>query len=186
MIGYNCTIRPAIRPQMSFANAVTGNNGSSSNQTPPPPVEEEVSIESNLHPLYLQNIDHPGLVLISKKLTGTENFEPWKRSITIALSAKNKLGLVNGTYPKPEENSPLKSQWDRVNDMVISWILNTVSDEISNGMDFVTSTQEMWEELHGQFSSVNGHRVYQVLKDTHALEQGDKSVEIYYHKLKNL
>lgn len=26
---------------------------------------------SNMHSLYLQNIDHPGLVLIAKKLTGT-------------------------------------------------------------------------------------------------------------------
>lgn len=40
--------------------------------------------------------------------------------------------------------------------------------------------------MHEQFSSVNGHRVYQVLKEIHALEQADKFVEIYYHKLKNL
>ncbi|WOH14933.1 hypothetical protein DCAR_0934463 [Daucus carota subsp. sativus] len=53
-------------------------------------------------------------------------------------------------------------------------------------MDFVTSAQDLLEELHDQFSSVNGHRIYQVLKDLHALEQGDKSVEIYYHKMKNL
>lgn len=53
-------------------------------------------------------------------------------------------------------------------------------------MDFVNLAQEVWEELHEQFSSVNGHRVYQVLKDTHTLEQGNKSVELYYHKLKNL
>ncbi|XP_074368235.1 uncharacterized protein LOC141708476 [Apium graveolens] len=120
--------------------------------------DEEVSIESNLHPLYLQNIDHPGLVLIAKKLTGTDNFGPWKRSITIALSAKNKIGIVNGSYPRPNDDSPLKTHWDRVNDMVISWIMNTVSDEISNGMDFVTSAQDLWNELHDQFSSVNGHK----------------------------
>lgn len=70
--------------------------------------------------------------------------------------------------------------------MVISWILNTVSDEISNGMYFVNSAQQLWTELHEQFSSVNGHRVYHILKDLHALEQGDKSVELYYHKMKNL
>ena len=28
--------------------------------------------------------------------------------------------------------------------------------------------------------------MYHVLKDLHALEQGDKSVEIYYHRMKNL
>lgn len=144
------------------------------------------SFKSNAHPLYLQNIDHPGLILISKKLTGTENYGPWKRSMKIALSAKNKLGIVNGTVPRPDESSPLSAQWDRVNDMIISWILNTVSDEISNGMDFVNTAQEVWEELSGQFSSINGHRVYQVLKDLHALEQNEKSVEIYYHRMKNL
>lgn len=110
---------------------------------------------------------------------------PWKRSITIALSAKNKLGLVNGTLPRPD-TEPLKAQWDRVNDMVISWILNTVSDEISTGMDFVSYAQEIWIELHDQFASIDGHRVYQVLKDLHALEQSEKSVEFYYHKMKNL
>ncbi|XP_074346837.1 uncharacterized protein LOC141685642 [Apium graveolens] len=147
---------------------------------------DQVSVQSNLHPLFLQNIDHPGLVLIYKKLIGKENFGPWKRSISIALSAKNKLGIVNASYKKPEETSSLRAQWDRVNDMVISWILNTVSEEISNVMDFVTSAQEVWEELHDQLSSVNGHRVYQVLKDLYALEQSDKPVKIYYHKLKNL
>ncbi|XP_074336717.1 uncharacterized protein LOC141673888 [Apium graveolens] len=53
-------------------------------------------------------------------------------------------------------------------------------------MDFVNTAQEVREELVGQFSSIDGHRVYQILKDLHALEQGDKSVEFYYHKMKNL
>lgn len=179
--------------KISYANVVSSSTNlheqtsTEHTDTPSPVVTpEEISIESNLHPLFLQNIDHPGLILISKKLTGTENFGPWKRSISIALSAKNKLGIVNGTVPKPDDDSPLKAHWDRVNDMVISWILNTISDEINNGMDFVSSAQEVWEELHEQFSNVNGHRVYQVLKDIHTLDQGNKSVELYYHKLKNL
>lgn len=125
-------------------------------------------------------------MLIAKKLTGTENFGPWKMSLSIALSAKNKMGIVDGSFSRPDESSPLRSQWDRVNDMVINWILNTVSDDISNGMDFVNSAKEVWNELTDQFSSINGHRVYQVLRDLHALEQGDKSVEVYYHKMKNL
>lgn len=159
MLGQNWG-KPTI---IIYANFVMNNNTQidlnneedSSSRSQNIHVDDEISIESNLHPLYFQNIDHPGLVLISKKLTENDNFGPWKRSITIALSAKNKIGIVNRTYAKPEENSPLRAQWDRVNDMVISWILNTVSDEINNGMNFVTSAQEMWNELHDQFSSVN-------------------------------
>lgn len=37
---------------------------------------DQIAITSNMHPLYLQNIDQPGLVLIAKKLTWTENFGP--------------------------------------------------------------------------------------------------------------
>lgn len=147
---------------------------------------DSLSLESNSHPLYLHNNDHPGLILIAKKLTGTENFGPWKRSMQIALSAKNKLVLVNGLFPKPAENSSLRPQYDRVNDMVITRILTTVSDEISDGMNFVNSTAEVWNELHERFSGVNGHRIYQLLKDTHTLEQENRSVEIYFHRLKSL
>lgn len=53
-------------------------------------------------------------------------------------------------------------------------------------MDFVYSVKDVWDELTDMFSSVNGHRVYQMLKGVHALEHADLSVEIYYHKLKNL
>lgn len=48
------------------------------------------------HPLYLRSNDQPGMQLISKKLTGSDNFNPWQRSMAIALSAKNKVGIVNG------------------------------------------------------------------------------------------
>lgn len=178
--------------QTSYANVVVNNtaSGSAGNQNnnteQSNSVFESVSIDSNNQLLFLHNNDHPGLVLISKKLTGTENFGPWKRSMQIALSAKNKLFIVDGTFPKPVEGSSIKAQYDRVNDMVITWILNNVSDEISDGMNFVTSTTEVWTELHERFSIIDGHRMYQILRDTHSLEQQEKSVEIYYHKLKNL
>lgn len=61
-----------------------------------------------------------------------------------------------------------------------------MSDEITVGMDFVNSAQDMWNKLHDQFDCIDGHRVDQVLEDLHALEQGDKSVDIYYHWMKNI
>lgn len=49
----------------------------------------------------------------------------------ISLSAKNKLVIVNGDYNAPESESSLYPHWKRVNDMVITWILNTVTDELA-------------------------------------------------------
>lgn len=91
-------------------------------------------------------------------------------SIIITLLGESKNSIVNGTYVRPAEDFSLRSQWNKVNDMVITWIMNTMSDEIKNGMDFVISAQQIWEELRYYFWSVNGHRVYQVLRKLHALE----------------
>nr|GEZ67378.1 cysteine-rich RLK (receptor-like protein kinase) 8 [Tanacetum cinerariifolium] len=75
--------------------------GNSQNNTPPLVTEE---ITSN-NPLFLYQTDHPGLILISKKLTGLDNYSSWKRSIMIALNAKNKMKLVTGAFPKPSVES---------------------------------------------------------------------------------
>ncbi|XP_071738937.1 uncharacterized protein [Rutidosis leptorrhynchoides] len=105
---------------------------------------------SNNHPLYFHQNDHPGLILISKKLTGSENYGSWKRSMMIALNEKNKLKIVTKEYSEPSRDSNLRPLWERNNDMIISWILNTVTDEISNSLNFVASG--LWSELQEHYS----------------------------------
>ena len=51
-------------------------------------------------PLYIHPSDNPGIPLVSTPFNG-ENFDSWKRSVVIALSAKHKLTLVDGSYSKP-------------------------------------------------------------------------------------
>ena len=147
---------------------------------------DEVSIDSNMHLLYMHNNDHPGLILIATKLTGSENYSSWARSFSIALSAKNKTSIINGRFVEPAKNSSLFPLSERANDMIISWIFNVVTPEISNSMKFVRTARSVWNELHDIFDSINGHRVFQLEKELHRLEQGNNSVEIYYHKLKGL
>ena len=47
--------------------------------------------------LALHNSDHPGMILVTAPLTGS-NYLIWSRSMKIALIAKQKLGFVNGKY----------------------------------------------------------------------------------------
>ncbi|GJV32058.1 cysteine-rich receptor-like protein kinase 8 [Tanacetum coccineum] len=64
-----------------------------SNPSSSTPVDLLDDINSVHHPLYFNPHDHPGMILISKKLSGSENYSTWKRSMMIALSARNKLKL---------------------------------------------------------------------------------------------
>lgn len=56
-------------------------------------------------PLYLHPSDHLGLQLVSKHFDGS-NYSSWSKAMSIALSAKNKLGFVNGKITKPAEDHP--------------------------------------------------------------------------------
>jgi len=104
-------------------------------------------------PYFTHHSDHPGLILISKPLNG-DNYSTWKRAMTLALNSKNKLGFVNGTIKAPSEeiNHEEYAACSRCNDMVHSWIINTLSLEISDNVIYYSTANEVWEDLHERFS----------------------------------
>ncbi|GJZ38513.1 cysteine-rich receptor-like protein kinase 8 [Tanacetum coccineum] len=159
-----------------------GNPSTNNSQTSP--ITKDIN--SVHHPLYFHQNDHPGLVLISKKLIGSENYSSWKRSMMIALNARNKLKLINGEFEEPAINSEIRSVWERANDIVISWILNTISEQIGNNLSFINSTSALWNELSEHYSQLHGYKIYHVTNDIINLKQSNTTIELYYHKLKGL
>ncbi|XP_033510811.1 uncharacterized protein [Nicotiana tomentosiformis] len=107
-------------------------------------------VASNLvdgtHPYFLNSSDSPGKSLINVSFDGT-SYENWRRGVLISLSAKNKLGFINGSCQKPVENSPLFAQWRRCNDMVITWMLNSLSNDIAESVIYSQTAEELWVEL---------------------------------------
>ncbi|GJT48235.1 cysteine-rich receptor-like protein kinase 8, partial [Tanacetum coccineum] len=126
------------------------------------------------------------LILISKKLTGSDNYGSWKRSMMIALNAKNKLKIVLGEYNEPEVNSRHRALWERTNDMIISWIFDTIAEQISNSLNFLNIVSGLWSELQEHYSQLDGHRIYHITNDLVQLKQNNNAIKIYYHKLKGL
>lgn len=109
------------------------------------------AIEEPSNPYYLHHFDSPGQVLVSQQLTG-ENYTSWICAMLIALSVKKKLGFVDGSIPEPPgTDANLFNSWIRNNNMVISWILNSVSNEISASIIFAASTRGIWLDLRVHF-----------------------------------
>ena len=69
----------------------------------------------------------------------------------IALIAKNKIGFVNGTIDKPEDDDHLLAFWFRYNNMVMSWILNAVTKDIADSIMYISNACDMWNDLHERF-----------------------------------
>lgn len=106
--------------------------------------------------------------------------------MTLALSAKNKLGFIDGFLTKPAMDTPEFSAWDRCNNMVLPWILNSVSQEIASSIIYIESAQEMCEDIKDRFSQSNRHWIFQIQKAISALSQNNQSVSSYYTSLKGL
>lgn len=80
-------------------------------------------------PLFMHSADHPGLNIISLRLEET-NYDDWSYAMRISLDAKNKIGFVDGSLPRPWSIDPMFRAWSRCNSMVKSWLLNAVSPQI--------------------------------------------------------
>ena len=73
--------------------------------------------------------------------------------MVMALTAKNKIGFVNGVIEQPQhESSPAYNAWLRCNTMVISWLLNSFSKEIASIVIYANVTKEIWEDLRERFA----------------------------------
>ncbi|KAL5549597.1 hypothetical protein UlMin_004828 [Ulmus minor] len=147
-----------------------------------PPKEFNVSPSDALA---LHPSDHPSLILVAKLLEG-DNYGQWSCSMKIALSAKNKLGFIDGTIKMPTKEDLRLPFWARCNHMVLSWILNSVHVNISDSVIYAKTAVDVWNDLHDRFSQGNNTRIYQIRQEISELRQGLESVSIYYTKLKAL
>lgn len=75
--------------------------------------------------------------------------------------------------------------WDTCNSMVISWLLNNVSDSIKKSVMFHDAST-IWKQLEQRFSITNGSRKYKLSKENFDTKQNEKSIYEYYIQIKIL
>ncbi|XP_071688645.1 uncharacterized protein [Rutidosis leptorrhynchoides] len=136
------------------------------------------------NPLFLHPSDGPGSLSIQEKLIGSQNYRSWRRSIEIALSTKRKLGFVTGIVVRSADDLVKAEQWDTCNNMVISWIMNSVSDSIVKSIMFIGTASEIWKQLAKRFTLSNGSRKYNLHKEVYSCEQQGSTVSDFYTKMK--
>ncbi|XP_074378231.1 uncharacterized protein LOC141719757 [Apium graveolens] len=104
----------------------------------------------------------------------------------LAVSAKNKLGFVAGKFQILGETSPYFAHWQHYNDMVITWILNSIVPEIHSSLVYITLSTDVWSDIHVRFSKSNGPRFFELKKTLSILTQDTLTISSYYTKFKML
>ncbi|KAL5758614.1 hypothetical protein ACOSP7_021225 [Xanthoceras sorbifolium] len=136
-------------------------------------------------PLVLHHSDTPGLTLVNTPLDG-RNYGEWSRSMRLSLSAKNKLGLIDGTEKAPPVTNARYLFWQRCNDLVITRILHSIQPDIARSVIFSDTAIAVWSDLHDRFSQGDDSRIYQIRQEIAECRQGSLSISAYYTKLKGL
>ncbi|KAL2238289.1 UNVERIFIED_CONTAM: hypothetical protein Sindi_1020600 [Sesamum indicum] len=103
-----------------------------------------------------------------------------------ALGARQKIGFIDGTCPKPTQDQAEIEQWQKTDCMVITWILNSISKNIVEAFLYTTSARDLWLELESRFGESNGPLLYQIQIEIGPISQNNNSVAIYYTNLKRL
>ncbi|PKI59515.1 hypothetical protein CRG98_020043 [Punica granatum] len=103
-------------------------------------------VEQDSFSMYTVNpSDYTGTSLINYKLNGS-NYLTWSRAMVTALTAKNKVGMIDGMVPRPPENDLNRAKWDVCNALegmsVTKYYsrLKTLWDELDNYLEIPACT----------------------------------------------
>ncbi|KAL4353494.1 hypothetical protein GQ457_06G023630 [Hibiscus cannabinus] len=106
--------------------------------------------------------------------------------MVMTLSAKNKLGFVDGSISAPPStNTDLLHSWNRANNMVNSRILNSVSKDIVASLLYHSTASAIWNDLEDRFAQNNGPRIFQLKKKLGDLVQGSMSIKGAHYAVSN-
>ncbi|KAF2317440.1 hypothetical protein GH714_022309 [Hevea brasiliensis] len=129
----------------------------------------------------LQPTDNPRVSLVTCLLK-EDNYSTWRRAIENALLAKNKMGFVDGSLPRPEANSPDEAAWIKGNSMVISWLFNSLHFSLHDSVAFFDTAMELWKDLEERFSQGNAPSVDQQKMEIVNTQQRDQSWNLLQKK----
>lgn len=130
---------------------------------------------------------HPsdcGQKLVNIVFSGS-GYVDWKRVMTIALSGKNKLAFVDGTLLRPTNGAAEGKAWDRVNNVVMGWIIAVLEDSIAKSVLSYKMAKEIWYELGERYGQSTNTQLFSIQEELNNLVQTPQmSIAEFFTKIK--
>ncbi|WVZ57430.1 hypothetical protein U9M48_007816 [Paspalum notatum var. saurae] len=134
---------------------------------------------------------------ISEKLT-RENYLLWKAQILPAIKSAKLMGILNGSTKAPPVtntvtnsdkttstiSNPDYEQWLVQDQLVLGYLLNSLSKEVLAQVAVLTSAAEVWGTLETLYSARSRARVTNLRMQLSTLKKGTMTVAAYYAKMK--
>lgn len=100
-----------------------------------------------------------------------------------ALLNKNKICFIDGSLPKPYRFDPTFEAWEKCNNLVHTWIMNSVSPNIAHNILYIESAFTAWNRLKNRFSQVDSVRIVDLQLEVYLLRQESLSITDFVTQL---
>ncbi|CAH9076259.1 unnamed protein product [Cuscuta europaea] len=137
-------------------------------------------------PYYLSNSDFPGINISGLVLKGEGNYREWSTAMKNAFRAKRKMGFIDGTIERPEEDIEDLEDWLTVNSMLVGWLMTAVDPTLRTNLTYMESANDLWEDLKTRFAVGDAMRVYELKESIRECQQNGQPITAYFGRLKAL
>ena len=119
--------------------------------------------------------DNPNQKITISLFNGT-NYLSWSRSAALSLKGRGRLEYVNGKLVPPSMEDPDFDKWDKINSVVMNWLIYSMIPEIGEEFLGLTTAKEIWDTVANTYSKRgNIAQVYDFQQSVDHLLQGELS-----------
>ncbi|RVW50122.1 hypothetical protein CK203_012113 [Vitis vinifera] len=114
-----------------------------------------------------------------------DNFLRWSQSVWMYIKGRGKMGYLTGEKKAPAVDDPNYAIWDAENSMVMTWLVNSMEEDISSNYMCYPTAQELWENVNQMYSDLgNQSRIFELTLKLGEIRQGEDNVTKYFNSLK--
>ena len=119
--------------------------------------------DQSLDPYFVHPLENSSTVSVTPQWNG-DNYHSCSMKMRRALAMKSKFKFVDGSIEVPDEDDLNRAAWERCNNLVHTWIINSISPSIAQSVVFIENAMDMWNDLKDCFMRGDRIRVAQLSK----------------------
>lgn len=140
------------------------------------------STRRTISPYDLTSSDNPGAI-ISQPLLNGQNYDEWAINLRVALSCRKKFGFIDGTIPKPTDDSSDLEDWRANNHLLVTWIKLTIEPKLRTSISHKEIAKDLWDHIKRRFAVKSGARYQQLRGALATCRQSGSTVDDYFGRL---
>ena len=117
------------------------------------------------------------------KLNGN-NYLQWSHFVMMFICGKGTDDYLNGVAAKPNKTDEKFKVWNAENNMVMSWLINSMTNDIGENFLLYGIAKEIWDAAKETYSNnENTSELFEVESVLHDFRQGELMVTQYFNTL---